>query len=43
MSSVYDVHPDCETFIMLRDDEQERRNIVVVTNFFEQLRERVGT
>ena len=42
VSSVYDVHPDCETFIMLRDDEKERRDIVVVQNFFEELRERVG-
>ena len=39
----YDVSPDGQRFLMVkRRTEEERREVVVVLNWFEELRERMG-
>jgi hypothetical protein len=37
----YDIAPDDERFLMLRFEEQERRELILVLNWFEDLKERI--
>ena len=38
----FDVHPDGDKFLMLRDEEESRRELVIVFNWFEELRSRMA-
>ena len=38
----FDVHPDGNAFLMLRDEEQPRKELVIVFNWFTELRSRVA-
>jgi serine/threonine-protein kinase len=40
--SNYDIHPDGERFVMIKPIEQESARLVVVLNWFEELRRRAG-
>ncbi|MEE8279129.1 MAG: hypothetical protein V3R55_00320, partial [Alphaproteobacteria bacterium] len=43
LHQVYDVTPDGERFVMIRNlARQEASELIVVENLFEELRERVG-
>jgi eukaryotic-like serine/threonine-protein kinase len=38
---LYDIAPDDERFLMLRVEEQERRELILVLNWFEELKEHI--
>ena len=38
----FDVHPDGDKFLMLRDEEESRKELVIVFNWFEELRSRMA-
>ena len=38
----FDVHPDGNKFLMLRDEEESRKELVIVFNWFEELRSRMA-
>ena len=39
----YDIAPDGQTFVMIRRDDQETADMVLVTNWFEELKRLVPT
>ena len=43
--AMYDVSPDDRRFVMLRigDEETAAAELIMVTNFFEELRQRMGS
>ena len=38
----FDVHPDGNSFVMTRDEEATKNEIVIVFNWFEELKAKVG-
>lgn len=38
----FDVHPDGNKFLMLRNEEESRKELVIVFNWFEELRNRMA-